>query len=557
MKIRTKFLSLSIVPMIIVVLAVMLVVQWQLQQLEDKEVASIRSDMLAARQQELQNYIDMAMGAIRPLQHRLDMRYQEKIDQAKEVLNGMTFGEAGFIYGYDLDGNIVFHSGNPDMVGKSVLELTDPDGKPFVREIIDTALNGGGFVQFRWPREAGSEPSPRLTYAREIEVWGWVIATGFFIDDIDAEVARRETSIAHTVTQMMIWILVSGLVLALLVSTVNLLLSRRILGPLQLTAQALLDIAEGEGDLTRRLDVHSRDEVGDVARGFNGFVDKIHQLVQEVQSAVASLSQSTESMTDVVSQTQGDSRQQREDTSRTANAIQEMVSAVQEVASSAAQAADAARQADTDAHDGDRVVAETIESIRHLADDVNRSAEVILRLGKDADAIGSVVSVISDIAEQTNLLALNAAIEAARAGDQGRGFSVVADEVRTLASRTQKSTEEIQSMIERLQSGAREAVNVMSSSREQSVATTERAADATRSLQQITASVATISEMNTQIAGAAEQQTAVANEIEASVQQVAAIADKADHNAGVLANTTAGMSELEQRLSKLVMTFRV
>ncbi len=557
MKIRTKFLSLSIVPMIIVVLAVMLVVQWQLQQLEDKEVASIRSDMLAARQQELQNYIDMAMGAIRPLQYRLDMRYQEKIDQAKEVLNGMTFGEAGFIYGYDLDGNIVFHSGNPDMVGKSVLELTDPDGKPFVREIIDTALNGGGFVQFRWPREAGSEPSPRLTYAREIEVWGWVIATGFFIDDIDAEVARRETSIAHTVTQMMIWILVSGLVLALLVSTVNLLLSRRILGPLQLTAQALLDIAEGEGDLTRRLDVHSRDEVGDVARGFNGFVDKIHQLVQEVQSAVASLSQSTESMTDVVSQTQGDSRQQREDTSRTANAIQEMVSAVQEVASSAAQAADAARQADTDAHDGDRVVAETIESIRHLADDVNRSAEVILRLGKDADAIGSVVSVISDIAEQTNLLALNAAIEAARAGDQGRGFSVVADEVRTLASRTQKSTEEIQSMIERLQSGAREAVNVMSSSREQSVATTERAADATRSLQQITASVATISEMNTQIAGAAEQQTAVANEIEASVQQVAAIADKADHNAGVLANTTAGMSELEQRLSKLVMTFRV
>ncbi len=557
MKIRTKFLSLSIVPMIIVVLAVMLVVQWQLQQLEDKEVASIRSDMLAARQQELQNYIDMAMGAIRPLQHRLDMRYQEKIDQAKEVLNGMTFGEAGFIYGYDLDGNIVFHSGNPDMVGKSVLELTDPDGKPFVREIIDTALNGGGFVQFRWPREAGSEPSPRLTYSREIEVWGWVIATGFFIDDIDAEVARRETNIAHTVTQMMIWILTSGLALALLVSAVNLLLSRRMLGPLQLTAQALLDIAEGEGDLTRRLDVHSRDEVGDVARGFNGFVDKIHQLVQEVQSAVASLSQSTESMTDVVSQTQGDSRQQREDTSRTASAIQEMVSAVQEVASSAAQAADAARQADAEAHDGDRVVAETIESIRHLADDVNRSAEVILRLGKDADAIGSVVSVISDIAEQTNLLALNAAIEAARAGDQGRGFSVVADEVRTLASRTQKSTEEIQSMIERLQSGAREAVNVMSSSREQSVATTERAADATRSLQQITASVATISEMNTQIAGAAEQQTAVANEIEASVQQVAVIADKADHNAGVLANTTAGMSELEQRLSKLVMTFRV
>ena len=557
MKIKTKFLSLSIIPMILVVLSVMLVVKWQLEMLEQEEVASIRSEMIEARQQELQNYIDMAMGAIRPLQHRLDMRYQEKIDQATEVLNGMTFGDNGFIYGYDLDGNIVFHSGNADMIGKSVLELTDPDGKPFVKDVIAKAMEGGGFVQFRWPRVEGGTPSPRLTYAREIEVWGWVIATGFYIDDIDAEVARRGESIDHTVTQTMIWILASGVVLALLVSGVNLLLSRRILGPLQDTARALLDIAEGEGDLTRRLDVTSRDEVGDVARGFNGFVDKIHQLVREVQSAVGSLSQSTESMTGVVSQTQADTRQQREDTGRTASAIQEMVAAVQEVASSAAQAAQAAQQADSDAHTGDRVVAETIRSINQLAEDVDRSADVIARLGQDADNIGSVVSVISSIAEQTNLLALNAAIEAARAGDQGRGFSVVADEVRTLASRTQQSTDEIQRMIERLQTGAREAVDVMANSREQSAATTERAADASRSLQQITHSVATINEMNTQIAGAAEQQTAVAAEIETSVQQVATIADKAEHNAGILAETTAGMSELEQRLSKLVMTFRV
>ncbi|PSL10836.1 methyl-accepting chemotaxis sensory transducer with Cache sensor [Marinobacterium halophilum] len=557
MKIKTKFLTLSIVPMILVVLAVMLVVQWQLHQLEQDEINVIRTEMLEARQQELQNYIDMAMGAIRPLQHRLDMRYQEKIAQATEVLNGMTFGENGFIYGYDLDGKIVFHSGDSDAIGKTVIDITDPDGKPFVRDVIDKALEGGGFVEYRWPREAGAEPSPRLTFAREIEVWGWVIATGFYIDDIDAEVARREASIAHIITQTMIWILVSGLTLALLVSAVNLLLSRRMLAPLQQTAQALLDIAEGEGDLTRRLDVNSRDEVGDVARGFNGFVDKIHQLVKEVQIAVGSLSESTEAMTQVVEKTQADTRQQREDTGRTAVSIQEMVAAVQEVASSATMAAEAAQQADTNARSGDRVVEETIRSINQLADDVHRSAEVITRVGADADNIGSVVSVISDIAEQTNLLALNAAIEAARAGDQGRGFSVVADEVRTLASRTQQSTEEIQRMIERLQSGAREAVTVMSRSREQSAATTERAEDATRSLQQITASVATINEMNTQIAGAAEQQTAVANEIEGSVQQVAVIADKADQNAAILADTTAGMAALEQRLSQLVMTFRV
>lgn len=543
--------------MIIVVLAVMLLVQWQLKLLEKEEVSMIRSEMLATRQLELQSYIDMAIGAVRPLQHRLDMRYEEKIAQAKEVLNGMTFGESGFIYGYDLDGTIVFHSGNADMIGKTVLELTDPDGKPFVREIIDTAMNGGGFVQFRWPREVGYDPSPRLTYSREIEVWGWVIATGFFIDDIDTEVARREASITNTITQTLIWIISTGVSLALVVSVVNLLLSRRILKPLQQTAEALLDISEGEGDLTRRLNVQSRDEVGDVARGFNGFVEKIHVLVSEVQLAVASLSRSTLSMTDVVSQTQADSRQQRDDTATTASAIQEMVLAVQEVASSASLAAKAARQANSDALEGDHVVSETIKAIKQLSDDIESSAEVIMRLGADADEIGNVVSVISDIADQTNLLALNAAIEAARAGDQGRGFSVVADEVRTLASRTQQSTEEIQNMIERVQAGARDAVKLMANSQLQSAATSERAALAMTSLQQIIASVSTISEMNTQIAGAAEQQTAVANDIDGSVKNVAGLADKADFNAEILAQTSAGMVDLEERLSRLVMKFRV
>jgi methyl-accepting chemotaxis protein len=151
------------------------------------------------------------------------------------------------------------------------------------------------------------------------------------------------------------------------------------------------------------------------------------------------------------------------------------------------------------------VVEHTIESINRLADDVNRSAEVIASLGTDADQIGTVINVISSIAEQTNLLALNAAIEAARAGEQGRGFSVVADEVRTLATRTQQSTDEIQRMIERLQSGARNAVTEMQSSQAQSQDTIERADEARNSLQQITHSVSTITEMNTQIASAAEE----------------------------------------------------
>jgi methyl-accepting chemotaxis protein len=234
-----------------------------------------------------------------------------------------------------------------------------------------------------------------------------------------------------------------------------------------------------------------------------------------------------------------------------------MAAAVQQVAGSASQAAEAAREADSESVNGQAVVEQTIDSINRLADDVNRSAEVIASLDSDADQIGTVINVIRDIAEQTNLLALNAAIEAARAGEQGRGFSVVADEVRTLATRTQQSTDEIQRMIESLQNGARRAVTEMQNSQAQSQDTIVQADTARSSLQQITHSVSTITEMNTQIASAAEEQTAVADEISQSVQQIADIADKATHNAEELAGTATRMSELERQLNQLVTRFKI
>lgn len=213
-------------------------------------------------------------------------------------------------------------------------------------------------------------------------------------------------------------------------------------------------------------------------------------------------------------------------------------------------------KADESAIGGQQVVNETIASIQSLQEGVNKSSDVIGQLDRDSEHIGTVVNVIKEIADQTNLLALNAAIEAARAGEQGRGFSVVADEVRTLANRTQQSTDEIQSMIEKLQSGARQAVQEMEKSRVQTDQTVEKASHTGEQLNNITASVSDISGMSTQIATAAEEQTSVADELSRSIQHIADISERASGNADMLATTTGEMAQLESRLTTLVNQFK-
>ncbi|SEA50927.1 methyl-accepting chemotaxis protein [Marinobacterium iners] len=556
LRLKGKLLLLSLVPLLLVVAAIMIIVRVQMQAMGDEEVERIRKDMLATKQTELRHYVEQAISAVQPLLARKGITDDEKMERVTEVLNAMRFGTDGYIFAFDPQGVTKVHGTNPSLIGKDLSGLKDPNGVLFTQELVKAGRSGGGFVEYSWEKPQLGRDAPKLSYAQALPGKDWVVGTGFYIDDIDAAVAQLENQIRSSIATTLGIIGISALILLVLVSLVTLYVAQRMVRPLQQTAAALKDISRGEGDLTQRLPVETDDEVGDVARGFNDFVEKIQQLVREVQTAVRSLSQSTESMKHVVSQTHEDAHKQKGETSQAAAAIHQMAAAVQQVAGSAAQAADAAREADGESVNGQKVVEHTIESINRLADDVNRSAEVIASLGTDADQIGTVINVISSIAEQTNLLALNAAIEAARAGEQGRGFSVVADEVRTLATRTQQSTDEIQRMIERLQSGARNAVTEMQSSQAQSQDTIERADEARNSLQQITHSVSTITEMNTQIASAAEEQTAVADEISKSVQQIADIADKATHNAEELAGTASQMGELETRLNQLVSRFK-
>jgi len=330
-----------------------------------------------------------------------------------------------------------------------------------------------------------------------------------------------------------------------------------IVSPLQVALDAMSDIVGGEGDLTRRLDDTNKDEIGKLANGFNMFASVVHHIIKEILGYTEQLSHSADRLTVVTDETSRGADRQQEQTDEVVAAVNELAATGQEVARNTAEAAEAAQHAEDASAQGRGVVGKTIDAIENLAEEVERAGEVINRLETDSEAIGGVLDVIRGIAEQTNLLALNAAIEAARAGEQGRGFAVVADEVRTLASRTQESTSQIQTMIERLQTGAQEAVKVMDTSKERANSTVDQAVQAGASLQTISDAVGVINQMNVQIATAAEEQNAVAENINQSVVKISGITEQTAAGAQQTASASNELNELAEHLSGMVKQFKV
>jgi len=355
---------------------------------------------------------------------------------------------------------------------------------------------------------------------------------------------------------LQVGLIISLLVIAMVTLT-GYVISRMVAMNILNVATSLEDMARGEGDLTQRLKTSGDDEVGKLVNSFNTFVGRLQGLIGDIVGSIAQLSAAAEEMSAVSAESNDNVTRQQAETTQVATAMNEMTTTVQEVARNATQASSAAHNASNEADGGRRVVDETIASIKALADEVETAAKTIQKLENDSETIGSVLDVIRGISEQTNLLALNAAIEAARAGEQGRGFAVVADEVRTLASRTQESTLEIQTMIERLQSGAAQAVEVMEQGRNQAKVSVENATRAGESLHAITESVTTISAMNTQIASTAEEQSAVAVEIDRNVANISQLGDQTSGGARQTASSSQEMAGLAVQLQSLVGQFKV
>jgi methyl-accepting chemotaxis protein len=351
-----------------------------------------------------------------------------------------------------------------------------------------------------------------------------------------------------------VMVTIASAVVALLL---GLLIQRAITLPVKNVVNALRDIAEGEGDLTRRLPVNSNDELGELATWFNRFVEKVHGVTCTFRDNARELSGAADSLEATTRKTTEGIIRQQEEISQVASAITEMAGTVQEVSRNVGLAANDAETADRNASQGKKIVDETMRAIEKLAEDIERASVVITKLQKESDNIGAVLEVIGGIAEQTNLLALNAAIEAARAGEQGRGFAVVADEVRTLASRTQKSTQEIKEMIDRLQVGAKEAVSVMEQGRAQASSSVDQAERAGEALTLITNAVSVIRDMTQQIASASEEQNAVTEEINKSIVSISQVANQTSDDSTHISRGSKELAQLSGKMEKLISQFRL
>lgn len=355
---------------------------------------------------------------------------------------------------------------------------------------------------------------------------------------------------------MQSWFYMTSIVLGIILGLVCYWLTNKILLSKLRQISVIADTISNK-DISQNFDLQSDDLIGNIVASFNRMAENLRQTISEISDSSDQLSQASNRMAGISEQTDVSLKDQQKQTEQVAAAMNEMTATVQEVSRNAEQAATAAVEADTEAKKGALIATEAIGGIDALTAKVEQVATELEGLRVDSDNIGVVLDVIRGIAEQTNLLALNAAIEAARAGEQGRGFAVVADEVRTLASRTQQSTQEINDIIEALQSKAASAVSVMEGAREHARTGSEQVEHAAESLAEIAGAVSTVNAMNNQIASAAEQQRCVSEEINKNITQISEATEQTVAGAQQTASASEQLTQLSLRLSALMGEFKL